>query len=64
LRSALAAVEIVPKLNNPPFPFAGIICLLMGGLLLLSGGFRLGGILVGFAILWAAIAMVLKINRR
>jgi hypothetical protein len=54
----------MPRLNNPQFPFAGIICLLMGGLLLLSGGFRLGGILVGFAIFWAAIAMVLKINRR
>jgi len=52
------------KLNDPPFPFAGIICLLMGGLLLLSGGFRLGGILVGFAILWAAIALFLKMRSR
>jgi hypothetical protein len=50
------------KLNNPPFPFAGIICFLMGGLLLLSGGFRLGGILVAFAIVWAAIALVLKMR--
>ena len=51
------------KLNNQPFPFAGIICLLMGGLLMISGGFRLGGILVGFAILWAAIALFLKLRR-
>lgn len=51
------------KLNNQPFPFAGIICLLMGGLLLISGGFRLGGILVGFAILWAAIALFLKLRQ-
>lgn len=54
----------MPKLKDQSFPFAGIICLLMGGLLLLSGGFRLGEILVGFAILWAATAMILKINRR
>ena len=52
------------KMNNPPFPFAGIICLLMGGLLLISGGFKLGTALVGFAIAWAAIAIVLKMNRR
>jgi hypothetical protein len=52
------------QLNNPPFPFAGIICLLMGGLLLISGGFRLGGILVGFATLWAAIALFLKLRSR
>jgi hypothetical protein len=52
------------KLNNPPFPFAGIICLLMGGLLLLSGGMKLGRILVGFAIVWAAIALVLKTKRQ
>lgn len=51
------------KLNNQPFPFAGIICLLMGGLLLISGGFRLGGILVGFAILWAALALFLILRR-
>jgi hypothetical protein len=51
------------KLNNPPFPFAGIICLLMGGLLLLSGGFRLGPVLIVFAIAWAAIALILKIKR-
>jgi hypothetical protein len=54
----------MPKLNNPPFPFAGIICLLMGGLLLISGGFRLGGLLVGFAILWTAIAIFLKLRRQ
>lgn len=54
----------MPKLNNPPFPFAGIICLLLGGLLLVSGGFRLGGFLVGFAILWTAIALVLKMRNR
>jgi hypothetical protein len=53
----------MPKLNDPPFPFAGIICLLMGGLLLISGGFKLGGILVGFAILWAALALFLKWKR-
>ncbi len=35
----------------------------MGGLLMISGGFRLGGILVGFAILWAAIALFLKLRR-
>jgi hypothetical protein len=52
------------KLNNPPFLFAGIICLLMGGLLLLSGGFRLGGILVGFAIVWTVIALALKMRSR
>jgi hypothetical protein len=51
------------KLNDQPFPFAGVICLLMGGLLLISGGFRLGGVLVGFAILWAGIAVFLKMNR-
>ena len=51
------------KLNDQPFPFAGVICLLMGGLLLISGGFRLGGILVGFAILWTAIALFLKLRR-
>jgi hypothetical protein len=51
------------KLNNPPFPFAGVICLLMGGLLLLSGGFRIGTVLVGFAILWTAIALLLKLRR-
>jgi hypothetical protein len=54
---------LVAKLNNPPFPFAGIICLLMGGLLLISGGFRLGSVLVGFAIVWTAIALILKIRR-
>jgi hypothetical protein len=53
----------VAKLNDQPFPFAGVICLLMGGLLLISGGFRLGGILVGFAILWTAIALFLKMRR-
>jgi hypothetical protein len=53
----------MPKLNNPPFPFAGIICLLMGGLLLLSGGFRIGVYLVGSAILWAALALILKMKR-
>ncbi len=52
------------KLNNPPFPFAGIICLLMGGLLLISGGFRLGSVLVGFGVLWAAIALALKMRRQ
>jgi hypothetical protein len=52
------------RLNNPPFPFAGIICLLMGGLLLISGGFKLGGILVGFAILWSATALLLKMKNR
>lgn len=51
------------KLNNPPFPFPGIICLLMGGLLLISGGFRLGGVLVGFAIFWAVFALILKMRR-
>jgi hypothetical protein len=51
------------KLNNPPFPFAGIICLLMGGLLLISGGFRLGSVLVVFAILWSAVALLLKLRR-
>jgi hypothetical protein len=51
------------KLNDQPFPFAGVICLLMGGLLMISGGFRLGGILVGFAILWTAIALILKMRR-
>jgi hypothetical protein len=48
----------------PPFPFAGIICLLMGGLLLSSGGFRLGPYLIGFAILWAALALYLKLRRQ
>lgn len=52
----------MPKLNNPPFPFAGIICLLMGGLLLISGGFKLGAVLVVFAILWTGIALVLKMR--
>jgi hypothetical protein len=51
------------KLNDQPFPFAGVICLLMGGLLLISGGFRLGGVLIGFAILWAAVALFLKVRR-
>jgi hypothetical protein len=51
------------KLNDQPFPFAGVICLLMGGLLLISGGFRLGGVLIGFAILWAAVALMLKLRR-
>ena len=53
----------MPKLNDQPFPFAGIICLLLGGLLLISGGFRLGGVLVGFAIVWAAFALYLKTKR-
>jgi hypothetical protein len=44
----------------PPFPFAGIICLLMGGLLLFSGGFRWGAILIAFAIFWAIFALWLK----
>lgn len=54
----------MPKLNDQPFPFAGVICLLMGGLLLISGGFKLGGILVGFAILWAALALYLKMRKQ
>jgi hypothetical protein len=52
------------KLNNPPFPFAGVICLLMGGLLLLSGGFRLGRILVGLGLVWAAVALILKLREK
>jgi hypothetical protein len=52
------------KPASPPFPFAGIICLLMGGLLLISGGFGLGKFMVGFAILWAAIALFLKMRTK
>jgi hypothetical protein len=51
------------RIDAPPFPFAGIICLLMGGLLLISGGFRLGKYLVGFAVVWAILALVLKMKR-
>ena len=52
------------KLNNAPFQFAGIICLSMGGLLLISGGFRLGKFMVGFAVAWAILAVVLKMRRQ
>jgi hypothetical protein len=48
----------------PPFPYAGITCFLMGGLLLMSGGLRLGPILVGIAIVWAAVALALILKRR
>ena len=51
------------KPNAPSFPYAGIICFLMGGLLLMSGGFRLGPILVGIAIVWAAFAIILILIR-
>lgn len=52
------------KLNNPPFPYSGILCLLLGGLLLLYGGMKFGGILVGLAIAWTAIALLLKMRRQ
>lgn len=48
---------------SPPFPFAGIICLLMGGLLLMSGGFWFGNVMVLFAVAWAALALYLKLRR-
>jgi hypothetical protein len=51
------------KPSAPPFPFAGVTCMLMGGLLLMSGGFRIGPILIGFAIIWTAIALILKVRR-
>jgi hypothetical protein len=49
--------------DKPPFPFAGVSCLLMGGLLMYSGGMRLGPYLIGFAILWAAIAIFLRMKQ-
>jgi hypothetical protein len=52
------------KPKAPPFPYAGIICFLMGGLLLMSGGFRLGQYLIGIAIVWAALALALIVKRR
>ena len=52
------------KPKAPPFPYAGIICFLLSGLLLTSGGFRLGPILVGIAIVWAAFAIILILKRR
>lgn len=52
------------KPKAPPFPYAGILCFLMGGLLLMYGGFRLGTLLVGIAIAWAAVAVVLIVKRR
>ena len=49
--------------KSPPFPFAGIICMLMGGLLLASGGFWFGKYMVIFGVAWAAFALVLKLRR-
>ncbi len=49
---------------SPPFPFAGISCLLLGGLLLMSGGFRFGNVMVIFGVAWAALALYLKLRRR
>lgn len=52
------------KPKAPPFPFAGVICFLMGGLLLISGGFRLGAFLIGAAIIWTVFALILIVKRR
>ena len=51
------------KPKAPPFPYAGIGCFIMAGLLLLYGGYRLGVYLIGMGTAWAIFAIVLKIRR-
>ena len=58
------AVSYDTVMKAPPFPYAGVICFSMAGLLLISGGFSFGKYMLGFAILWAAIALFLKMRSK
>lgn len=52
------------KRPAPQFPYAGVGCFVMAGLLLLYGGYRVGVFLVGLGAAWAIFAIALKLKRR
>lgn len=52
------------KRPAPQFPYGGVGCFLMAGLLLLYGGYRVGLFLVGLGTAWAIFAIALKLKRR